>query len=861
MAASRDRKQSQFLLELDKYYSERKKHSDSFADIPCPQNFIPGVPKAKADMKVVRTVSRKLSSICYRGIVVQVKDNMTAVEKGIIPGGLLAMAFPSPSQHTSCLEHKMEQILQRHSNFSCSLSTISEDHTIGEEIQKEESERLLENMNTRQRSCSLPTTRRDIGALPIISYDDRYIVAEFGNIIDHKRDRRSSYPLSNDDFEASVLQPMRSKKYDKFAFDSATRLGAFCRGMSYYGSTFDSSMVPQGRKKAREMPLQARERTNQLSAGGSSIDEEETMPNESIEESKPKSASKVETLEEEAVKVDTEDACLEQDAVKVGTKDVHLKEEAVRFATEDHREQSFRKMEYCSDPEEHIHSSKSKSSSSKFKSLKKRLTRKKNNENRNDSVIVRNTSKETLNQIQDVLRAKLPKTFQTTVKVGLSFDPVTVKERNDRGTKTPPRTIPVKNRSRSLTSSPQLLHRYGQPDNISNNSGVPSLVVSPPTGNGQVSGLDRGGLFMNFFRVGKDTLSRKMDRLSYKGKKDELISASSTSIEFYQSFSERRAKKLENLLGAEFGELYSKQRSNSLPLFRKKGVMMSKLSAYPRSTLDIGNDMGSSDFPSAFDMWSSFEASDSDGSYIQRSSGRSYESELSDCEQELENTEETSEIETEQKNVVPVRSVVILPRNGDKDTAIDQESMGGVDERIGEDGDPKHMPSGNEMVDMISIDTEKQSPTLERAQRTDRSSKRGSKFRVKTAYVLNKKTSLKSSKELMQESKGQHLESFSLDKKPRKRRQNRNHGIEKTKGAQICMVADSDNASMGKPPGGIQSSEEKVVVSSGEGERNGMGNDEFGIVTKTDKCVGAVCESELKELDALLTELEIYAMS
>ena len=831
MAVPRDRKQSQFLLELDKYYNERQKYSNSFADAPCPQNFIPGATKAKPVMKVVRTVSRKLSSVCYKGVIVQVKDNMTAVEKGTIPGGILALAFPSPSQHTSCLEHKMEQILQRNSKLLSSISSEVLDFVESEDIHQGEDEALLVSRTSKKRGCSLPTTKRDIGDLPIMSSDDHSIVTVFSDIIDQKRNRRNSYPLTNDEFEAFAPHRERCRKFDNITFDSAARLGAFCRGASYYGSLFESSGNLLG--KGRELALSSIEEGNvEMVFDRSPNYQRLSTPSGTVEEDEPETARQAEVLEKDTSKV-TNDA-------------IH--------------EQRSRDKGYCSDPEMHIYSLQSKRSSGKSKGIMKRFSRKKANAKNNGSEVVKNTSKETLSQIQSALRAKLPKTFQTTVNVGLSFDPVTVKERNSKSQETA--TLPrVRKRSRSLTSSPQLIPRNERSRTINTIMDVPSLLVSPPTmeGSDDVSAHEGSGVFASLLKLGKDTLTRKRDRWSSKKTKNILKSASATNFTLYQSVSEKRARKLENLLGAEFKEVYSKERCNSLPLISNKRVSTARLSTQHGSTLEIGKQENTSCLPPSFDMSSSLDTSDSDVSYIQANQEVSRESEFSDFdEQYLHNA---AQLENELEKVISTHPGVILIRNAADGVRVEQKSTGMVaDITAKELGDSKHLP-GSQMKNMPSSEKDGRNSYREEIYKRKEDGSQGiSPFRVETSYVLNKNMLLKTSKELVEEWKGQQVENGNLVKKSR-RKKCRNYNEDKGMKGQNDGSFDGGNAVLDKPLCREHSNEKTVATSSDDERMNEANGIENGCVKTNEKSIEMACESELKELEALLTELEIYSMN
>jgi len=826
MALFKSRKQSEFLQELDKYYGERQKYSNSFADVPCPQNFIPGATKAKENVKLVRTLSRRVGSVCYKGVVVRMKDKMTPVEKGVIPGGLVSLAFPAPSQHTSCLEHKMEQIMQRNSKLLSRTSTKSEHSTGDQEFQVGEDDMLLEHVKSRERSCSLPTTKRDIGALPIISYEDDCIFAEFGSVINRKRSRCSSYPLLNDDYESHARQPRSLRKVDNF--DSASHLGAICRSMSYYGSPSKSSSSKQWKSKDGNTSSKKGKRTFGLASYRRRNDLKQNVLAETIEESESDAALQFETVEEETGEV-------------AGNIIEEISEVADSVI-----EQGARERKYHSDPEEHIYSVKGRHSSSKLKGTRKRRSRKKVND---DSFILRNTNKETLAQIQNALRAKLPRTFQATVQVGLSFDPVTVKEKNDkvRQASTLPRASPGKSRSRSLIGITNLVNN-GKGNKVAGKmTDVPSVVVSPPTRevNDELPPTnEEAGAFINFLRMGKDTLSRTLDRWSYKNRRDRLRSSSATDIACFQSLPERHAKKLKNLLGDEFKELYLKQRSNSLPLIKNRRI--TQISTQHRLSFNVKNEV----------TWSSPDTSDSDLSHIGTSQETSMESEASDYDEQFVMSKRGTAHSEEEKVTLPSSvAIVISSGSNEQDRRPDRDSLDiARDLEVQGHKDSEQLPGKS-----LASEERQFSNTIVvlNSQGTVKDNEASSPFRVQTSYVMNKSKLLKTSKELMEESKGQNLEHIDIAKKSRKKRYKKVQSERKTK--EESMHSNEGSFVLDKPS--IRANEKNVSKGKAESDASDALNSEVGNVSANKGNIDIVCESELGELDMLLAELEMYSMN
>ena len=840
MATSNVKKGSRFLIELEEYYSARKKYSNSFKDTPCPQNFIPGATKPKKNVRNFRTMSRKVSSVCYKGVVVQMKDNMTAVEKGVIPGGLLALALPSPSQHTSCLEHKIEQILQRNSMLLSNATTLA-DTSIpeGPEIQGEEDEFMRGSVKSKHRACSLPMTSRDIGTLPVISYgDDDNVAADFRSMFNYCKGRRHSFPLTHDEYNAYWPNLRKFRTVENAAVDSVARLGAFCRGISYYGSSSAKDLFAiQGKRGTGVPTYEAAKKV----CGRSYSCVQQTSKAESIIEDEPEFPWQKQALEDEGNK---------------------------RSSTVD--EKGIKMTRSYSDPEDHKDSSKLKHPTSKAKSLKQRFSFKKakgDRDDEDDNNEHPSTNKETLSQIQNALRAKLPKTLQATVKVGLSFDPVTVTQRNNRARdcKTLTAMLSAKDRARSLPGSPALTPRKERSKTFNTALAVPSLVVSPPTyeTSDEVSVTESVGLLDNLLKLGKDTLSRKIDRWSRRMKKDKLKSPSTSDIEIIQSLSASHAKKLENVLGSDFGETYERNRSRSLPLIRKsRRIKESKSKDQARSTTEIGRDGNDSMVPPTLDLWSSIDTSDSDASYLQTSQDVSAESEVSDyedvdgiyCEgKDLTKRGIASDLRNKQNSIFSSPQVVIfLPTRDTKNGVTDVASNG-----LSNTG---HM-SEKRTAKIMSGDVERWHSHSECMVEKGTSSHENCQFRVETSYVFNKSKLLKSSKQLLEESKGHYSENIDYMKHSKKNKKlkikciNRSETLES---GSAHSDTDGDNSLSGKSLERKERNNAEKMAINGTG--NNINNQEPTIETVNTGNIDAACENELKELDALLTELQTYTV-
>ena len=622
MADSNARKGSRFLEDLDEYYKAREKHTYSFSNVPCPQNFIPGATKAKApSVKLLRNMSRKVSSVCYRGIVVRMKDNMTVAEKGLIPAGLLALGVPTPSQHTSCLEHELERIRQKQS-IECGNSpgVHKSFHSLEEEIQADEDKMLLEVAKSKQRGCSLPMTSRDVSTLPVVSFDEN-VVAEFGR---HERTsteiKRHSYPLSNEDYEAYKPRVHDLKPTHIRQMDSVARLGALCRGVSYYGSTpgnSSSTMTSEGlspsrwkrtgKKHARPLSKEKSKSNNKGQSKALDDIQESGMPEFPWQEAAIKS----------------------QNSNNNGKQD-NDKESQGSNANKTKKENT--------------DSKKKGENQSDRKSFKERFTLRRNKSRKNteeeSEEVSTEPDKQTLTQIQDVLRSKLPRTMQTTVKMGLSFDPITVKERSNTARDCSTLTAMLANRSRSMSTpgTQERLRREGRSQTLGNIFTTPSFMLSPPDEE-ETETEDKTTLFDSLIKLGKDTLSRSAEKVAMAIRKEALKVPSDTDLNLMKnnlsdlSLTDAHVKKLQNLLGPEFSDVYAKERSNSLPLMRKKRVpIVKKVPVYARSASEISGDHIFIPTVNFSHLWSSGENSDAETSGSRTSKGESTENELSDYE-------------------------------------------------------------------------------------------------------------------------------------------------------------------------------------------------------------------------------------
>ena len=113
----REKRRGRFLRELDSFYKRRADHGHSVPDIPVPQNFIPGVNRGK-----VRAQSEpyylkphwKINTVCYKGALVKIRDEISVLEKGVLGAGLMALTVPSPSEHFDCLEHSSGKYFKDH---------------------------------------------------------------------------------------------------------------------------------------------------------------------------------------------------------------------------------------------------------------------------------------------------------------------------------------------------------------------------------------------------------------------------------------------------------------------------------------------------------------------------------------------------------------------------------------------------------------------------------------------------------------------------------------------------------------------------------------------------------------------------
>lgn len=819
MAAAGNRKESRFLVELDRYYSARQCQVSSFASAPCPQNFIPGATKAKTSVKIVQTMSRKVSSVCYRGVVVQMKEGMTATEKGLMPAGLLSMAFPSPSQHTSCLEHKIEQMLQRSSKLFNSLPTAeecqgSDDNDVGEIKDRA----VLERMTSKRRGYSLPTTRRDIGTLPVTSNDDNG-VAELCSFYKPKKVKRNSYPLTSDEYEAHLPQLRKFDTVDKTAVDSVARLRAFCRGVSYHGS----SLLPEQLRNATNPSLRPVNENSDATIERKLNDLQENATTRSWQ-------PQGENISE---------LPWQTEALRKHSSNENIVSECPTESLSERRA--------FSDSEKQGSSSKLTNSFRKVKNLKKRLTTKKkksSNDETGEHDVVSKANKETLSQIQNALRSKLPKTLQATVKVGLSFDPVTVKERNDRARECRNITqmLGGKERSNSLPSNSLVYTRDKRSQTLANVIAVPSLIVSPPVNESSdaVSMNSRTGRLDSFLKLGKGTLSRKVEKWSRSKKREALKCPSAPDIDLIQPLSDSHARKLENLLGDEFKAIYAKNRSRSLPLTRKANMMVTRgPSLNAKSATEIGE---RGELSHRVDVFSSCETSDSEASCHKTENAS--ESEVSDYN-DLEDGDEQGR--SDNATTVTLANAV---RELQKVYSAQHSTSSLPDHHVA-------IESGSTQS---SVNLETNSSEAESTPRVEGSDAVTGKGRVGPLRVetMNKTKLLKTSKQLMEESKSQHSENCSLTTSPKRRRSKRykkqSDGVKEISSIQKC---DCDDL---KDPSTIRDADRRENGKSSLHEKEISVTEEINSTNNYLTNGDSACDTELKELDALLMELESYTV-
>eukprot|EP00112_Aurelia_sp_Birch-Aquarium-sp1_P024776 Seg798.9 transcript_id=Seg798.9/GoldUCD/mRNA.D3Y31 product="hypothetical protein" protein_id=Seg798.9/GoldUCD/D3Y31 len=622
MAGSNARKGSRFLEDLDEYYKAREKHTYSFSNVPCPQNFIPGATKAKApSVKLLRNMSRKVSSVCYGGVVVRMKDNMTVAEKGLIPAGLLALGVPTPSQHTSCLEHELERIRQKQSTECGNFPGVHESfHSLDEEIQVDEDKMLLGVAKSKQRGCSLPITSRDVSTLPVVSFDEN-VVAEFGRQERTSTEiRRQSYPLSDEDYEAYKPRAHDVKPTHFRQMDSVSRLGALCRVASYYGSTPGNSSRPmtnEGLSYSR-WKRTGKKRARPLSKGKSKSN------------NKGQSKELGDIQESGMPKFPWQEAAIKSQSSNTNGKQESDKESQGSNANETKKENA--------------DSKKKGEGQDDRKSFKERFILKRNKSRKNveeeSEELSTKPDKQTLAQIQEALRSKLPRTMQTTVKMGLSFDPITVKERSNTARDCSTLTAMLANRSRSMSTpgTPERLRREGRSQTLGNIFTTPSFMLSPPDEE-ETESEDKTTLFDSLIKLGKDTLSKSAEKVAMAIRKEALKVPSDTDLNLMKkdlselSLTDVHIKKLQSLLGPEFSDVYAKERSNSLPLMRKRRMpIVKKVPLYARSASEISGDHIFIPTVNFSHLWSSEENSDADTSGSRTSKGGSTENELSDYE-------------------------------------------------------------------------------------------------------------------------------------------------------------------------------------------------------------------------------------
>ncbi|XP_065057152.1 uncharacterized protein LOC135685226 [Rhopilema esculentum] len=753
-----NRKQSKFLSDLDEYYKAREKHTYSFGNVPCPQNFIPGTTKAKTNVKLLRSLSRKVSSVCYRGVVIQMKETMTAVEKGLIPAGLLALGVPTPSQHTSCLEHKIEQFWHRQSKLFDSLPRIGDGLPAKvEDISEEEDKYLLSVASSKPRGCSMPTTSRDIGSLPVLSYDDNF-VAVLGKLGRAERRRRMSYPLNRAEYENYKPQLRKFRSLQQKPVDSVIRLSVLCRGVSYHGSNSER-LYPL--KKHGESASEVKESTKSVKS------------NRKVLSNLSSPMTKERSLESDAVQYPWQ-----RESWTSSDNDNRDTESNNDTSKQPHRSASLDATgtSLLERREKELHSPKKRSFKDRFTFRRKKASE---YEDVNETA----PDKETLSHIQRVLRSKLPKTLQTTVKMGLSFDPITSKERNYKARECPTLTsmLTGRIRSKSTPGSPLIATRKSRSRTMGETLPGPSLIISPPSLD-EISNTrdEKISLLENFIKLGKSTL-RRSDR---NKKAPEQKRPSLPGIEVTEPLSDEHAKKLENILGPEFRAAYASQRSNSMPLIRrKKTALAKKLPIYARSTSELGKQERSTGEMPALDMWSSYDTSDSDFSHPGRSRGISFESEISDQEKQFENgshdTSFNNDVEKEQKIVTTPQILVFLSPQSTNNKGAAQVISNTSSQKPSNEVPISSCPRTPDMtLDQSNIErghafVEKQAiketnGTFQNGMNSKRSNEKFS-LKIETRYISVKGSRLlKSSQELLADSKASHVDHSMSGKKTKK---------------------------------------------------------------------------------------------
>ena len=753
-----NRKQSKFLLDLDEYYKAREKHTYSFGDVPCPQNFIPGATKAKTNVKLLRSLSRKVSSVCYRGVVIQMKDTMTAVEKGLIPAGLLALGVPTPSQHTSCLEHKLEQFWHRQSKLFDSLPRIGDGLSAKiEDISEEEDKYLLSVASSKPRGCSMPTTSRDIGSLPVLSYDDNF-VAVLGKLGRAKRRRRMSYPLNHTEYENYKPQLRKFRSLQQKPVDSVVRLSVLCRGVSYHGSNSER-LYPL--KKHGESASEVKESTKSVKSN------RKVLSNLSSPMTKESSSGS-----------DVVQYPWQRESWTGSDNDNRDTESNNYTSKQPHRSASLDASGTSS-----LERRETGLYSPKKRNFKDRFTFRRKKASEYEDVNKTAPDKETLSHIQRVLRSKLPKTLQTTVKMGLSFDPITAKERNYQARECPTLTSMLNGRirSKSTPGSPIIATRESRSKTVSETLPGPSLIISPPSLDDISNARDEKPSFLeNFIKLGKSTL-RRSDR---NKKAPEQKRPSLPGTEVTEALSDGHAQKLENILGPEFRAAYASQRSNSMPLIRrKKTALAKKLPIYARSTSELGKQEGSTGEMQALDMWSSYDTSDSDFFYPERSRGVSFESEISDQEKLVENgSHDTSFNNDKEHKIVTTPQILVFlspPSTNNEGMSAAQVSSNTSNQIPSDEVPFSSCPKRADMtLDQSNIErgyTFVEKPAIKETNGTfhnginSKGSNKQFSLKIETRYISAKGSRLlKSSQELLADSKASHLDHSMCVKKTKK---------------------------------------------------------------------------------------------
>eukprot|EP00794_Sanderia_malayensis_P019972 gene19972-21930_t len=596
MGKEKERKTSKFLVDLDKYYMARRKRNQSFSSVACPQNFIPGATKAKMPNRTqaFRTASRKVSSVCFQGVLVRMKDNMTTVEKGVAPAALLALGVPTPSQHTSCLEHELERI-RRSQYRKTMLSEIPEATTSEEVLAGRDKEAGVEEWTGKIcRSYSLPLTHEDVEMLPV----DDAALSGLGR--DHKL-RRLSYPLNREDSED--YRP-HSLHFDEniLELDSATRLTKIVRKMTCehpIGSfSAESFGIVEGSESSSE--------SSELQVDSDfvcSTSLNVTVSSQKHCSSKKDSQSSVLIVPEwqreaAAALVAGECASDAEEGRKLSNESTDDSEVSGYSAAD-----GGVKSEETKPAGEKKEQVKSRSSSLR-ESLRKRFSKKtkvNKKASKRQREQVDTDQKKAFTQIEHALRQHLPKTFQTTVQMGLSFDPMTVKERNkSRECDALSPMLAGRQRSKStvgnqLFAKPKPRQRSGTAGDIFNLS---TLIRLPPKQEQQQSSdskLDEKQGFLDNL-LGRSGKSKSTENdTTWSDRPNKPFMAPEILITD-EDVPQAHFRKLQKLLGPEFEDCYhksiEKHRSSSLPLIRKNRLKLDEEKAASLKQLNLKNKHG-----------------------------------------------------------------------------------------------------------------------------------------------------------------------------------------------------------------------------------------------------------------------------